>query len=79
MCFFLHYAHDNATARWHSLMGEISSLDSPVQLTEFLEGAGLIDISDTKTTAPLANVELHHLNMMEDRMYALLLLSLSKT
>lgn len=60
-------------------MGEISSLNSPIQLTESFEETGLINISDSKTTLPLANVELHHLNMMEDRMYALLLLSLSKT
>ena len=79
MCFFLHYAHDNAVARWNSLTCKSSPLNSPVHLSETLEETALIDISDSKPTVPLANVELHRMNMMEDRMYALLLLSLSKT
>lgn len=80
MCrFFLHNAHDNALARWNRLMCENTSPNKVVQLSKTFEEAGLIDISDDKTTVPLANVELHQLNMMEDRMYALLLLSLSKT
>jgi hypothetical protein len=60
-------------------MGEITSLNSPVQLKASNEAAVLVNISHLKTTVPSANVELHQLNMMEDRMYALLILSLSKT
>lgn len=81
MCIFFylhHHAHDNALARWSSLMCESTLIDcKPIQPSE---EAGLIDIFDgISTTVPQANVELHQMNMMEDRMYALLLLSLSKT
>ena len=76
---FLHYALDNALARWNSLFDHISLLDSPKQLSECSEGTKLIDIFDSDTTVPVANVDMHRTNSMEDCMYALLLLSLSKT
>ncbi|XP_058796680.1 PRKCA-binding protein isoform X2 [Phymastichus coffea] len=49
------------------LMHTISSLNNPADSSKPVEGAKLIDISDFQTTLPLANVELHHMNMMEDR------------
>ncbi|XP_008203333.1 PRKCA-binding protein isoform X2 [Nasonia vitripennis] len=50
------------------LMCVTTPLNKPLQLSESLEGASLVDISVCKSTVPLAHVESHQLNMMEDRM-----------
>lgn len=58
---------------------ETSSFINPAQKIDSQEEANLIDVSETKSTESLPNVELQHSKITENCMYALLFFNLSKT